>query len=249
MLLTTITSTANILGNPEEPHKISNADSQLLYGEQFQVEQEHGIYVYGYSVLDGYKGYVERDQLVKDAEAENVIVKVRATHLYPAPDFKSRPVDRLSFLSRITARDETQNGFTKTEDNYWVYSDHIAPIENFKLPDDLAQIATVFLGTPYLFAGRSSFGIDCSGLVQQSLKAHGLSNVPRDSRDQQKELGNLEADTALQRNDIVFFKGHVGIMMDDQYILNATARHMSTVIEDINDLKTAYGDILKIARL
>lgn len=249
MPLTVITKTADILGEPQTPDMISNNDSQLLYGEKFEVEKEHGAYVYGRSVIDGYVGFVERDQLAKNVQNASHVVSVRASHLYREPTFKSRPITKISFLSHLAIKNERQNGFTQTQEGVWIFADHIAPINNLKITEDLAQTATIFLGAPYLYAGRSTFGIDCSGLVQQSMMAQGHPCPPRDSSDQQDKLGNVNADTQLQRNDIVYFKGHVGIMMDDSYIINATARHMSTVIEHINDLKSAYGEILKVARL
>jgi cell wall-associated NlpC family hydrolase len=249
MKLTVISQTADILGDPQNPGRISENDSQLLYGEQFQVEESHGAYVYGHSVLDGYKGYVEREQLVKDAPATNAIVKNKLTHLYEEPDFKSRPLDILSFLSRLAVTEETQNGFVKLHDGCWVFGDHLDNLDGFKMPDDPAQTATIYLGTPYLYGGRSVFGIDCSGLVQQVLMAHGNHCPPRDSGDQEGKFGTPADKDSLQRNDVVYFRGHVGIMMDDKYILNATARHMSTVLEDVRDLEKIYDGITHVARL
>ncbi len=249
MLLTVTTKTADILSDPQEPHKISDCDSQLLFGEQFKVEEERGAYVYGYSIVDGYKGCVERDQLSIDMPAANAWINVRASHLYTEPNFKSRPFTKLSFLSRLCLTKETSNGFTRTENDNWIFSDHTQDIKNLSMPDDLAQTATMFLGAPYLYGGRSSLGIDCAGLVQLTLLSHGHKDVPRDSKDQRGAFGESVNEDDLQRNDIVFFEGHVGIMMDDKFILNATARHMNTVIEDIEDLKKSYGDIKHIARL
>jgi len=249
MLLTVVTKTADILGNPSEPEIISNNDSQLLYGEQFQVEEEHGAYVYGYSVIDGYKGFVERVQLIKNAPVANSLIHVRASHLYLDPDFKSRPTTRLSFLSRLSTTDKKENGFTQLQSGEWVFSDHLSPLKNYKIKTDLADTAQLFLNAPYLYAGRSSFGIDCSGLLQMCLIAHGLENPPRDTKDQQGTFGKTVSEDKIQRNDIVFFDGHVGIMMDNKKIINATARHLSTVIEDLSALKKAYGNIQHIARL
>jgi hypothetical protein len=250
MILTVVTKTADIISQPEEPKIISKNDSQLLYGEQFKVEEEHGAYVYGHSVLDGYKGCVERDQLIQDAPEANAWICVRASHLYEEPNFKSRPFNRISFLSRLALESEKKNGFVRTQHGAWIFEHHTKPIKDFSMPDDIAQTATMFLGTPYLYAGRSSFGIDCSALVQVCLISHGYDCPPRDSSDQHGAFGtSIDKDEALQRNDIVYFDGHVGIMMDDKFIINATARHMSTVIEDIDDLKSAYGDIKHIARI
>lgn len=249
MLLTVISPIAEILGDPQEPSLISDNDSQLLYGEQFQVEESHGTYVYGYGTLDKYKGYVERALLVKNTPPANALVKAKSTHLYPEPNFKSRPNMTISFMSRLTTLDKQDNGFTALDDGHWVFTDHIAPLEGFTMPEDIAHTATSFLGTPYIYGGRSTFGIDCSGLVQICLLAHGNPCPPRDSKDQQGAFGTASDKDDLTRNDIVYFRGHVGIMMDDRFIVNATARHMSTVIEDIATLKKNYGDILHVARL
>jgi len=249
MLLTVISPIADILGNPEEPSKISDRDSQLLYGEQFQFEKSHGTYIYGHSVHDGYKGYVERALLVKNVPAPNALVKARATHLYPEPDFKSRPSMILSFLSRLTKTGKEENGFSELDDGHWIFTDHIADQDNFKMPDDLAQTATLFLNTPYIFGGRSSLGVDCAGLVQQTIVACGHPCPLRDSKDQEGSFGEKIDRANIQRNDIVYFKGHVGIMVDEKYILNATARHMTTVIEELEILEKDYNGITHIARL
>ncbi len=250
MLLTAISTTADILGDPADPRGISKKDSQLLYGEQFQVEESHGAYVYGQSVTDNYKGYVEREQLIKNAPAPTDFVSVRATHLYPDPSFKSRPFSSLSFLSQITSLDVHENGFTQLYDDYWVCSNHIANIDDFKIDQDIADTAMQFLGTPYLYGGRSSFGIDCAALVQLCIYASGYDCPPRDSCDQEDSFGAPVLRDNIQRNDVVYFKGHVGIMVDDKNLLNATARHMTTLIEPLEDVEAAYdGGITHIARL
>ena len=249
MLLTVISQTADILGDPQNPDRISKKDSQLLYGEQFMVEESHGAYVYGHGVLDNYKGYVEREQLVKNAPKANAMIKTKLAHQYPEPDFKSRPIQALSFLSRITTTGETKNGFSKLDDESWIFAEHIENIATFKMPDDIAQTATIYLGTPYLYGGRSIFGIDCSGLVQQVLMAHANPCPARDSEEQQETIGTKADDENLQRNDIVYFRGHVGIMMDDRYILNATSRHMSTILEDVRELEKIYDGITHVRRV
>ena len=248
MLLTVISPTADILGDPTKPRAIGKNDSQLIYGEQFHAEESHGAYVFGQSVTDGYKGYIEREQLVKNAPTPTHKIKVCATHLYPEPSFKSRPFMPLSFLSCLTSIDQHENNFTKLHDGNWVFSDHIAEIENFKMPNDIASTAELFLGTPYLYGGRSSLGIDCSGLVQLCIYAGGYDCPPRDACDQEDSFGK-PISRNLQRNDVVYFKGHVGIMIDDKNIINATARHMTTLIEPLIDVEKTYKGITHIARL
>lgn len=249
MLLTVISPTADILGDPREPHRISNNDSQLLYGEQFYVEESHGAYVYGYGIIDEYSGYVERGQLGQNYPKTTHYINTRETHFYPEPDFKSRPLLSVPFLSRVPITEETSGDFTKTEDGYWIYSANITPIGHAISEQDMAQTATLYLGTPYVYGGRSTRGIDCSGLIQNAMIAHGYACPPRDSGNQKGAFGEKTDPKKLERNDIVFFEGHVGIMMDDKYILNATARHMNTVIEEIDKLIEHYGKIEHVARL
>lgn len=249
MILTVVTPFADILGNPQEPSIISNADSQLLFGETFTVEASHGAYVKGYSNIDGYRGFVERDQLVKNAPAANAVICVPLTHLYPEPSFKTRPIMPLSFFSKVTLNDESHEGFLQTTDNEWIFIDHVQPLDTFALKKDLADIAMRFLHTPYLYGGRSRLGIDCSALVQLSVLGTGAPCPERDSIDQSKSLGTSVSKDKLERNDIVFFDGHVGIMIDKQNVINATARHMTTVIEPLHDLERAYGEITAIRRI
>lgn len=247
MILTVITPLADILGNPQEPDIISNCDSQLLYGETFEVLASHGAYVLGKGTLDGYEGYVERAQLVKNTLKANAVVIAPSTHLYEMPDFKSRPLMPLSFFSRVYVTGESENGFTQTSGG-WIYTEHVQELKALNLNKDLADIALQFYGTPYLFAGRSKFGIDCSGLVQLSIMGLGFNCPARDTKDQQNTIGQSVTRDDIKRNDIVYFKGHVGIMIDDTNILNATARYMNTVIEPLEDLEKAYKGITDIRR-
>jgi cell wall-associated NlpC family hydrolase len=142
-------------------------------------------------------------------------------------------------------RPRTQSGGSNpefSEDKHRLPRRHDVPPRNDGI-DDIINTALLYLHTPYLYGGRSSLGIDCSGLVQNTLLRHGI-NCPRDSGDQEKILGHPVPQGDLKRGDLVFFKGHVGIMVDDKNILNATARHMRTLIEPLNDLIEQYGDII-----
>ena len=138
----------------------------------------------------------------------------------------------------------------RTIDGEWIFTDHLALVKGFQLHGgDLTQIAEIYLGTAYLYGGRSGFGIDCTGLVQQCLRAAGHPCPPRDSGDQEGSFGKEVKIEDIQRNDVVYFKGHVGIMIDSENILNATARHMTTLIEPLKTLEKDYGGITHIARV
>lgn len=243
---TICTPTADIIADPENSHVISKNDSQMLFGETFHASKEQDDWVYGSSDIDGYSGYIYKAQLMPfDDELEPThIVDVRQTHIYPAPDFKTPPLMPLSFLSQVYIdKSRLEHGFVPVNDMGWVFAAHFSPVNTVPKAQDLADTALLYLHTPYLYGGRSSLGIDCSGLIQNTLLRHGIK-CPRDSGDQEKALGKQIDKKDLKRGDLVFFKGHVGIMMDSKNILNATARHMCTLIEPLNDLIPIYGDII-----
>jgi len=124
---------------------------------------------------------------------------------------------------------EANGRFLRAEGSGWFAADHLSPVGVFA--EDMAAIAEQFLGAPYLWGGRESLGLDCSGLVQQALFACGRA-CPRDS-DQQALLGTATRADALRRGDLVFWRGHVGMMLDAARLLHANAHHMAVAVEDL----------------
>ena len=127
---------------------------------------------------------------------------------------------------------------------------HLAPIKA-RQPDFVA-VAEEFLHAPYLWGGKTSLGIDCSGLVQVALQAAGIA-CPRDSDMQELALGKLSSLAELRRGDLVFWKGHVAIARDAETLLHANAHHMAVAIEAAADaiarIKAAGSDVTSVKRL
>jgi cell wall-associated NlpC family hydrolase len=237
-----------LLDNPANGARVGRRDSQLLYGETFIVDSRERLWLHGKNKTDGYKGYVHQSALRPEDEAPTHAVTRLFTGLYTQPDFKTRPETALGFMARIVIEKTEKNGFVKTPGG-WIYKSHLRKISDLKKNKDHAEYALLFLGCPYLYGGRSPLGLDCSALVQLSLNARGIA-CPRDA-DQQAVAGKKASASSLRRGDLVFFTGfnHVGIMLDEKNILNATARTMDVRIEKISDLVKIYKGIAAVRRI
>ena len=236
----------------ETPEMIAEATTELLFGEQVVViGRDDDEWIKCRSLTDGYEGYVPHGEM--DSEITQPTHKISGIRgfAYTEADYKSPPVRSLSFGSPLTVFME-ENGYALLMQGGWVPLEQITPIDTHE--SDIVKTAEQFLGVPYLWGGRTSIGLDCSALVQLSLMEAGAP-CPRDSKDQIKKvgeriaLGDTIADTPLQRGDLVFFEGHVGIMVDDKRIINATARHMRVVIEELDTVSEAYGGVLAVRRV
>lgn len=201
-------------------------DRQLIFGDHVEILGNVGNWRYVRAAKDGYCGYVQRVALGTATEATH-IVTAPATHAYARADMKSPDQISLSFGSRVTAH-ASQGSFIETAVGF-VPHQHLA--EASHNADDPSAVATLFLGTPYLWGGNSRWGIDCSGLVQAALSATGIP-CPGDS-DMQQTLGT-SATGPFKRNDLLFWKGHVALVTDPETLIHANAAAMATVYEPIN---------------
>lgn len=201
-------------------------ERQLVMGEAFDVLERQQGWAFGCAVRDGYVGYVAEGDLGFPFDATHII-SVRASHLYPKDDFKSEARASLPFGARLRVIDERRK-FVETDTGQFVPKAHVRLIDRpFSDPVTVAQL---HFGAPYLWGGNSSFGIDCSGLVQAGLLACQIA-CPGDS-DQQMALGK-SADDAYQRGDLLFWQGHVALCVDDETLIHANAHHMAVAYEPI----------------
>ena len=213
------------------PSAEANAVSQLLHGEGFHLLDVTGNWAWGFCEHDGYVGYIERAALATEwLEATHRVV-ARSAPLFAQADIKSPVVDMLSAGARIAG--EVEGDFLRTEKGA-IHLRHVAPVGEHAA--DWVAAAEKQFGQPYIWGGRGKDGIDCSGLVQLALGLAGV-RVPRDSDLQREGIGQAIGEgEELRRGDVVFFPGHVGIMLDGATLLHANAHWMTTVAEPLTDV-------------
>ncbi len=217
---------AGVLRTPEPG---AEQQDQLLLGETFDVLESADGWAWGQARRDGYVGYVRQEALAKAETAPSHRVRALRTFGFSRPDLKSPPVGTYSMNALAAIEDET-NGFLDAGAAGWIFKPHLAAMDDFET--DPAGVALRFVGTPYLWGGRDSLGLDCSGLVQQALYACGRA-CPRDADQQLAAFTETAPKAALARGDLVFWKGHVAMMLDGEGIVHANGHHLATVIEPL----------------
>jgi hypothetical protein len=214
-----------------EPAPDASLDTEALRGERVTVyETNEEGWCWGQLAADGYVGWLPANALATPGPAATHKVAVLRTLAFPGRSIKLPPVAAFSLGCRIAVIRE-EPPFAVTSSGH-VPARHLAPLDTAE--PDFVAVAERFLGVPYLWGGKTSLGIDCSGLVQIALTAAGIA-CPRDSDMQERALGEaIAADPAdLRRGDLVFWKGHVAIVRDGETMLHANAFHMAVAAEPI----------------
>ncbi len=211
-------------------HPDGKRDRQLIFGENFLVKELTDGWAYGSAAKDGYVGYLRAD-LLAEQRVPTHFISARSSHIYPAPDFKSEAVAALSFGARLTVV-ATRKNFAELASGQFIPAPHITPIG--QLFEDPIEVAERYIGVPYLWGGNSIWGLDCSGLVQVALMACGL-DCPGDAYMQEASVGAPVGDNVRpERGDLFFWKGHVGLIRDENTLLHSNASHMAVVDEPLD---------------
>jgi cell wall-associated NlpC family hydrolase len=223
-------------------------ETELLCGELFTVYEQKNGWAWGQIASDGYVGYVHGLALCAYAEPTHRVTAYSTPVLLHA-DVKSAAVNFLP-MNALVRLEKSQGDFFQTNVGFVSYR-HLAPLNEHAI--DFVAVAEGFLHVPYVWGGKTAAGLDCSGLIQTSLQAAGIG-APRDTDMQENALGLAVDRSQIQRGDLVFWKGHVGVMLDKERLLHANAFHMEVFAEPLAQAVTRIeaggrGAITSIKRL
>lgn len=237
-----------------EPRPDAAQETQALRGERVTVYEttEEG-WCWGQLAADGYVGWLSANAVARPGADANYKVTALSTLVFPAANIKVPPIDWLPLGARLSIA-RIEGSFAIMATGGFIPAQHVAPLETYDT--DLVAVAERFLGTPYLWGGKSSRGIDCSGLVQVAASACGII-CPRDSDMQEASFGeplNLaDALAAPRRGDAIFWRGHVALVRDSETIIHANAHHMAVAIEPIDDaiarIQAAGSEVMAMRRV
>jgi cell wall-associated NlpC family hydrolase len=233
-----------------EPRPDAPLDTETLMGEAVVIYDEDEGWAWGQLQSDGYVGYMPSEALALGPEPTHQ-VSVPRTFVYPAANLKVPPLHFLSLGAGVAVA-AAEGDYARLASGGFVYAAHLRARDEFAA--DFVTVAERLVGTPYLWGGKTSLGLDCSGLVQLALGAAGI-RAPRDTDMQQAALGEQLTDHGnLRRGDLVFWKGHVGVMLDHERLIHANGHHMQVAVEALREAEQRirqkeFGPIVAVKRL
>ncbi|MEM7693878.1 MAG: C40 family peptidase [Pseudomonadota bacterium] len=216
-----------VFGKPDGTARVT----EFLRGEPVTIFDIAGGIAWAQSADDGYVGYIDAGTFAPSTLPPTHRVPVPSALVFDGPSIRARLMGTLPLSARVAVVETLPGGdtFHRLSDETFVLDQHLAPVA--EAADDPVTLAERFTGAPYLWGGKSVAGLDCSALVQLAFGAAGIP-CPRDS-DMQEALGTAVPPEAIARGDLVFWKGHVGIMTDEKTLLHANGHHMMTMAEPL----------------
>lgn len=226
--------------------------TQALFGQRFSLIEEKGGQAYGalLSILPtsqsiDYIGYVPQSALSKGEQSPTHIVKSVVAAIFTQADIKSPLLGSLPRNAALEGR--VEGDFLACPDMGYIHMRHLRAL-NTPVERPYTSVAMDMLNLPYIWGGTGHVGVDCSGLVQSALAATGI-DAPRDADQQEAQLGQAVDFDLRTSGDLLFWPGHVGIVIDEDQLLHANAHHMCVAIEPVTDAITRIGAVRTTKRL
>ena len=220
-------------------------DNELLFGESVIVFESANGWAWCQSAVDHYVGYIHTIALREPVTPDHRVTAL-STPLLAGADIKRASRDLLPFNAQVKVL-ERANGHARIAPDGYIFDGHLAALD-YQAPDWVAT-AERFVGTPYVWGGKTHAGMDCSGLLQTALAGSGIT-APRDADMQETALGKDCAQLPRRRGDLVFWNGHVGIMLDETRLLHANSFHMQVESEPLAQaLARIAGPLTAIKRM
>ncbi len=228
------TVTAPLVDVKGAPRSDAGQTTQALMGEAVSVFAVEEGWAWGQLGRDGYVGYLPAAGLAEGRVEASHEVAAPSSFLYPAANLKSAPYATVYMNTPLTVV-EVGEKWSRIADGRFVFTRHLRP--KGSAASEPAAVAQLFENVPYLWGGRTQLGLDCSGLVQTALQACGRP-CPRDTDMMERDIGEalpFGDPGVLARGDLVFWAGHMGMMVDSQRLIHANGHHMLTVIEPVSE--------------
>lgn len=219
-----------------KPSSESFLETECLFGETVKILDSHLGWVYCELMTDNYRGWVQKTNIGKMEQPTHRVINIR-TFIFKNADIKSEILLYLPMGANLAVKNINSDwaeicfpidnimtvGFVPTK--------HIVELKHRFT--DWVQIAQNLEGIPYVWGGRDTVGVDCSALLQLAYQAYG-ETIPRNTSHQvlikKKNVYQIEH---LNRGCVIFWKGHVGIMIDKLNCIHANAFHMKTITEPL----------------
>jgi len=230
----------------------SGIGTQALMGQRFEVIETSGNQSRGalYSLTAGaqridYIGSLPNEALSRDMDKRTHRVTAVMAAIFEHADIKSKLIGSLPRNAQINGH--LQDGFFKMKSGGYIHLYHLAHAQEPSLRS-YTDIAADMVGLPYIWGGTGHIGVDCSGLVQSALAAMGV-DAPRDADQQEAALGRDVPYSDRIIGDLLFWPGHVGIVVKHDQVLHANAYHMSVAIEPVLEAVARIGAVRRVKRL
>lgn len=234
------------------PSPEASLDTEAVMGALVTLYEAKNGFAFVQLTDDGYVGYLPVDAIGSPDPIPTHRIAALRSFLYPTAGLKRPVLGHLGLGAEIAAI-ERVGDYLRLSTGGYVFAGHCAGLDAHE--HDFAATAERLVGTPYLWGGRTSLGLDCSGLVQLVLAMAGIA-APRDADQQERALGaSLPVDLdGLMRGDLVFWRGHVGLMLDAERLIHANGHHMAVAVEPLAEAvariaENSYGAITSVRRI